>query len=333
MTPAAAQTAVLPIEVRFRPRRLGHVNLWVDDLERSVAFYESVCGLELVRRERELLIAFHSNGNTHHDLGIIEVSRGRDRYGRDGMLQIPKTRGLSPGLNHLGWEMETEAELVAAYRRALELGYPVQRTVDHLISHSVYLSDPDGNGHEFYADQMNDWRRIYNLEVEDEVTGAWDPLAGEPSHEPHYNLQPPIQRVERARLHPSHLSGVRFTTRRFDEMVAFFTRIAGLDAVQRAQGSVREVRLAGATGRVDLRLAEAAPDEPTGLRTFRLQLAEPTDLAAAAASLRAAGVEASVACGEPDELIVRDPDGFAIEFHHAPAPAQTGARSTVVQAG
>lgn len=325
MSPAATQTAVRPTEVRFRPRRLGHVNLWVDDLERSVAFYESVCGLELVRRERELLIAFHSNGNTHHDLGIIEVSRGRDRYGRDGMLQIPKTRGLSPGLNHLGWEMESEAELVAAYRRALEAGYPVQRTVDHLISHSVYVSDPDGNGHEFYADQMNDWRRIYNLEVEDEVTGAWDPLAREPSHEPHYNVEPPIRRVERARLHPSHLTGVRFATRRFDEMVAFFTRIAGLDAVQHTQAPVREVRLAGATGRVDVRLAEAGPDDPIGLRTFRLQLAEPTDLATAARTLRAAGVDASVGSGEPHELTVRDPDGFTIEFHPASDPPGSGA--------
>ena len=74
------------VQPRFRPRRLGHVNLWVSDLERSIRFYEDVCGIELVRRERDILIAFHSNGNSHHDIGIIEISRGKDRYGRDGTL-------------------------------------------------------------------------------------------------------------------------------------------------------------------------------------------------------------------------------------------------------
>jgi catechol 2,3-dioxygenase len=306
-------------EVRFRPRRLGHVNLWVDDLERSVAFYESICGLELVRRERDLLIAFHSNGNTHHDLGIIEVSRGKDRYGRDGMLQIPRTRGLTPGLNHLGWEMENEAELVDAYRRAVAAGFPIQRTVDHLISHSVYVSDPDGNGHEFYADEMNDWRRIYNLDVEDEVTGAWDPLAREPSRTPRYNADPPIRRVERAPVHPSRLTGVRFATRRFDEMLGFFTKVAGLDLVRQSAAPAREAHLAGAIGRADVFLTEAGPAEPTGLRCFRLALAEPTDAATAAAALRAAGVQAEVGPGPAPALIVRDPDGFTIEFHPAHA--------------
>ena len=29
----------------FRPRRLGHANLWVKDLGRSERFYNQVCGL------------------------------------------------------------------------------------------------------------------------------------------------------------------------------------------------------------------------------------------------------------------------------------------------
>ncbi len=303
-------------DVSFRPRRLGHVNLWVDDLERSIDFYESVCGIELVRRERALLIAFHSNGNTHHDIGIIEVSRGRDRYGRDGTLQIPKTRGIAPGLNHLGWEMENESELVAAYRRAKECGYPLQRAVDHLISHSVYVSDPDGNGHEFYADELQDWRSIYNLEREEEVTGLWDPLVAAPRTQANYNVDPPVRRVDRAPLHPSHLTGVRFSTRRFDDMLRFFTGIAGLRVVAESAGPQRQARLAGATGRVDMTLREAGDSEPTGLRAFRMRLNESLDPGAVASTLAAAGVTANA---HGDELRVVDPDGFVIEFHQRDA--------------
>lgn len=302
-------------DVSFRPRRLGHVNLWVSELERSVAFYEAVCGIELVRRERAILIAFHSNGNTHHDVGIVETSKGQDRYGRDGMLQIPKTRGLQPGLNHLGWEMATEVELVEAIRRAKEANQPLARTMDHLISHSVYVNDPDGNGHEFYADQMRDWDRIYNLENDDEVTSDWDPFAGKPMTAHNYNETFKVRRVERAPLHPSHLTGTRFATRQFDAMAGFFTSVAGLTpGGEEKSGGRRSVRFSGAIGQPDMHLTEAGEGEPTGIRSFRFQLAEPHDFKQVAARLSQLGVESWMQDGD---LCVKDPDGFTIEFHPA----------------
>jgi catechol 2,3-dioxygenase len=314
----------MSMKVSFNPRRLGHVNLWVTDLEKSIAFYESICGIQLVRRERDLHIAFHSNGNTHHDVGMVETSRGKDRYGRDGTLQIPKTRGVAAGLNHLGWEMENERELVEAYRRALDAGYPMHRAVDHLISHSVYVSDPDGNGHEFYADEMRDWRRIYNLDVEDEVTGLWDPLAVPPKAEANYNVDPPILRVESAPVHPSHLTGARFATRQFDAMLDFFVSIAGLSIRDQDSAPRRRATLAGSTGRADITLVEAGTDEPTGLRSFRFVLAEAADVKALADKLRAANVDARVRPSAVPELVLHDPDAFEVEFYPpVTEPAET----------
>ena len=304
---------------KFQPRRLGHVNLWASDLEKSIKFYEGICGIELVRRERDILIGFHSNGNTHHDIGIIEVSRGKDRYGRDGTLQIPKTRGLSVGLNHLGWEMENEKELVDAYSRALASGFPIQRSVDHLISHSVYVSDPDGNGHEFYADEMRDWRRIYNLDFEDEVTGLWDPLAKPPKTDTNYNVDPPIRCVESAPVHPSRIIGTRFATTRFDEMRNFFVTVAGLKVVRESSSPAREVGLAGALGRVDLTLVEVPAGSPAGLQSFRLQLESDIDVDAVVSKLRASSVDAETGDGRNTNLIIRDPDGFVIEFQRSAA--------------
>src|SRR5690606_33794162 len=91
-------------------------------------------------------------------------------------------------------------------------GVKIHRTVDHQISNSVYLSDPDGNSHEFYADQIRDWRSIYNLDHDDEVTGAWNPLESAPSIEPLYTADPPMRRVPHAPVQTSHLIGVGFTT-------------------------------------------------------------------------------------------------------------------------
>jgi hypothetical protein len=83
---------------------------------------------------------------------MIEISRGEDRYGRDGMVQIPKTRGTAVGLNHLAWEMASERELVEAYKRTQPLFDADLWTADHIVAHSMYVPDPDGNLHELYAD-------------------------------------------------------------------------------------------------------------------------------------------------------------------------------------
>src|SRR5579872_4615226 len=129
--------------VMFSPRRLAHANIFVGQLERSLDFYHDVCGLEMVGTEPGIRAGFLTNGNTHHDIGCVEVATTA-RIGRDGHVQVPKGRGRQPGMNHFGWEMECEADLVDAYRRARDAGLKIHRTVDHQISHSIYLFDPDG---------------------------------------------------------------------------------------------------------------------------------------------------------------------------------------------
>src|SRR5262245_29888845 len=48
----------------FRPRRLGHANLFVSDYERASEFYQSVVGFEEVYRQPDNRASFLSNGNT-----------------------------------------------------------------------------------------------------------------------------------------------------------------------------------------------------------------------------------------------------------------------------
>src|SRR5262245_47037561 len=102
----------------FAPRRLAHVNLYVGDLGASVEFYRDVCGIEVVFAEPGIEAVFLSNGNSHHDIALMQAS-DREHLGRDGEVQVSAERGRLPGLNHLAFEVESEAALVDAIEHAV----------------------------------------------------------------------------------------------------------------------------------------------------------------------------------------------------------------------
>jgi len=310
------QAALQPI--RFSPRRLAHINLYVSELDRSLAFYERVCGIERVRMEASIDAGFLSNGNTHHDIGLIRISSGEDRIGRDGKVQIAATRGTEPGLNHLGWEMENEAALVAAFKRMKAHGEEPKALFDHIVSRAIYVTDPDGNVHEFYSDSMSDWRSVFNLEHDDLVTSAWDPLADAPSEARNYSDNPSLRRVEDAPLHTRNIAGAVLTTRRFDEMQAFMLETAGFKRLSFSAEPLRKATFGGACGNADLTLLEVPEGEQTGLRSFALKLDEAQDLESATVLLGQKGVVVGLTRRDDREsVLLRDPDGFTVEMFRA----------------
>ena len=84
----------------FRPRRLGHANLYVSDYAEAQQFYYSVAGIHEAYRQPDNMASFITNGNTYHDFGLTDI---RSPY-------APK--GQKPGLFHLAFELENEVELV-----------------------------------------------------------------------------------------------------------------------------------------------------------------------------------------------------------------------------
>ena len=127
--------------------RIGHVHLKVSDLERSVAFYRDVLGLE-VQARRGSEAAFLSAGGYHHHVGLNTwMSRGAE----------PAPR-RAPGLFHSAFLYPTRADLARAVAQVIAAGVRIAGASDHGVSEAVYFDDPDGNGIELYRDRpREDW--------------------------------------------------------------------------------------------------------------------------------------------------------------------------------
>jgi catechol-2,3-dioxygenase len=121
--------------MRVTPARLNHAVLFVADLERSVAFYTEVFGMQVAAREPRANAAFlrSPRSGNHHDLGLFGV----------GPAAPPKQRG-GIGLYHLAWQLDTVDELADARRTLREAGAYTGES-SHGATLSLYGADPDGN--------------------------------------------------------------------------------------------------------------------------------------------------------------------------------------------
>jgi catechol 2,3-dioxygenase len=123
-------------------KELGHVVLYVRDLERSRRFYGDVLGWHEIGTVGPHAAAF-SSGRTHHELLLLTV----------GPDAAPIPEGRRVGMYHFGLKVgETDDELREALRTCQEAGVKIVGASDHTVTHSLYIEDPDGNEIELYID-------------------------------------------------------------------------------------------------------------------------------------------------------------------------------------
>ena len=298
------------------PRRVGHVNLYVDDWLRSLDFYSRIVGLEEVFRESAIKAGFLSSGNTHHDIGFVQAHAGQ-RVGRDGFVQTRAGIGATRQFNHFGIEMESEKELVDAYYRLCAKGIAIEKLTDSAgLSKSIYVRDPDGNLLQFYADMTREWRRFWG-QGERLITGKWIPEeGGEPSSTPLYTVDPLQFRAVHSAFQPLRVTGGTLVVSDLATSERYYVEVGGFKPVWRSCDRETVVLSARNINR-DLTLMAKGPGREHGLRHFSFQMANLQDLVDGYARLPQFDVK-TLACrdhGLCKSVYIDDPDGFVIEFY------------------
>jgi catechol 2,3-dioxygenase len=128
---------------------IGHTHLKVSDLDRSIAFYCDVIGLEVQQTYGDQA-AFLSAGGYHHHIGLNTWSS----------LGGPRPAPNATGLFHVAFLYPTRKALAQAVVNVMAHGVRLNGASDHGVSQALYLDDPDGNGIELYWDRApEEWPR------------------------------------------------------------------------------------------------------------------------------------------------------------------------------
>ena len=130
-------------------RKVGHVVLKCQDMEKARHFYCDILGMELARFDpnRGMFLRF---SDYHHDIAIFKTGPEADP---------PKANQV--GLVHVALVVDDLDTVKAWYARLKAHGVPIVGTADHAVSNSMYFKDPEGNTLEIYCDvqaSVYDWR-------------------------------------------------------------------------------------------------------------------------------------------------------------------------------
>jgi catechol 2,3-dioxygenase len=115
----------------------------VSDLDASLDFYTKVTGAEIVSDLRDSKIAFLSLGEQHHDIALVQHAT----------QAAPDS--TQSGLFHMAWQLGDFAELQAAHKELTAAGIELE-PIQHNITNSLYMHDPDGNMVELYCDRWGE---------------------------------------------------------------------------------------------------------------------------------------------------------------------------------
>jgi catechol 2,3-dioxygenase len=284
--------------------RIGRARLRVGDLERSLAFYRDLLGLQVSREagDRVTLASGEqreTNGSTARPRELLVLEE------KPGIARRP-LRPATTGLYHVALLVPSRRALGRALLGLRQTGYPLRGMSDHAVSESLYLDDPDGNGLEIYADRPRGLWPVRNGVLQMTV----DPMdvegvmaAGRERTEPWAGL--PTETV---------VGHVHFTVSRLDPAVAFYRDVIGFDEMMRIP-TLAAVAAGGYHHHLNLNTwaGEGAPTDTervAGLSGWELEV--PSDQARQELLDRvtAAGALAPSSNGPG----ARDPDGITVDI-------------------
>jgi catechol 2,3-dioxygenase len=126
------------------PVSVARVGLKARDAEALAAFYRTVVGLQELARDGETITL----GSPDRPLLVLESDSG---------AKPDDPRGA--GLFHTAFLLPGRADLGRWINHAIADRISIDGASDHIVSEALYLSDPEGNGIEIYADRpRQEWK-------------------------------------------------------------------------------------------------------------------------------------------------------------------------------
>jgi catechol-2,3-dioxygenase len=130
---------------------LGHVGLYVRDIECSKAFYRDILGLKVSDvnpKTGSTFMTAKERLEEHHELLLVP---GRE----DGKV-----------VQQISFRCASLADVKGFYQLFLERNVPIIRAVSHGNAVGVYFQDPDGNQVEVYWHTGLDWPQPFGKPVD-----------------------------------------------------------------------------------------------------------------------------------------------------------------------
>ena len=129
-------------------KKVGHVVLKCQDLEKAREFYVDVLGMTLAKFDPNRGMFLRYN-DYHHDIAIFKTGPDADP---------PKQNQV--GLVHVALVVDDLDTVKAWYAKLKARGVPIVGTADHAVTNSMYFKDPEGNTLEIYCEvpfSVYDW--------------------------------------------------------------------------------------------------------------------------------------------------------------------------------
>ncbi|WP_088329587.1 VOC family protein [Lacimicrobium sp. SS2-24] len=129
-----------------KPTKLGHLVLKVQDIQRSVAFYQDIVGLKISDWIDDRMV-FLRAGEDHHDLALLQLPPD----------QIDKQDPTLSRVEHFSYHVESIDEIKKITQMLVERGIEIDRGLGrHGPGDNTFIvfKDPDGNNVEFYSDML-----------------------------------------------------------------------------------------------------------------------------------------------------------------------------------
>ncbi len=273
--------------------QINALHLTIQNMERSLAFYTNVIGLQQLAYDSDRTLLGVDNTPL---LILHENSQARRVSGRTGLYHFAL---LLPDRNSLAY----------ALQRIMETQTSLQGFADHGVSEAIYLPDPDGNGIEIYRDlPFADWPRKADGELE-MVTDPLDvnSLLGDlESSTPVNAILPHATKIGHMHLH----------VRNVDEAVFFYRDALGFNLIQRYGSSAAFLAAGDYHHHIGINTwaglgAPPKPEDAVGLEEFTIQLPDEKDLQMLKKHLL--GID-FVFYEEKDRIWLDDPSGNKIRF-------------------